>query len=351
MKPADPQSLEHYFHLMSAEGAVEAYRTAVQLGILDALTTEPHSTAALADALALKPRPLTLLLELLRTLGLVTPAAEHASTAQVQPDTPLSLTPLGHAMLQGPYRDLGRPYWQHLPTLLQTGEPCAAMDQAPHNEAAYAQQAHALAWMLGPAAQTAAVHLEQAIHEQALPPDTDCRVLDAGAGAAPWSLALADRNPHPKLHLTALDQPAVLPAAQAAANARDLGDRFTAQPGDLRSLELTTPHYHLILLANVTHLLAPDACADLFRRLAPGLAPGGSLAIIDVFPADDATGPAASRAVLYEMGLALRTHQGQLHTLDTLTPALNNAGLTTPTLHPILQPPHTMSVLLSQRPA
>jgi CTP:molybdopterin cytidylyltransferase MocA len=62
------------------------------------------------------------------------------------------------------------------------------------------------------------------------------RVLDAGAGAAPWSLAVAARDP--ACLVTAIDLPEVLPATRRAVTGAGRERQFRFLAGDLFDIEL-----------------------------------------------------------------------------------------------------------------
>ena len=212
MVSADNHALETYARLMSANGAARIYRAAVQAGVLQALANGPASVAAVAAACGTAIPPTALLLDGLVALGLVEPAGEAYGLAPVA------------RFLAGPYRDLGDAYWSHLPAFLRTGEPMARMDDPRESERQYQAQAMALAWMMAPAAAAAATALDIGGRRRGL------AVLDVGAGAAGWSLALARRDP--ATTVTALDWPAVLAIAQKAAAEAGLLERFATIAGD-----------------------------------------------------------------------------------------------------------------------
>lgn len=148
------------------------------------------------------------------------------------------------------------------------------------------------------------------------------RVLDLGAGAAPWSIAILHREPIARL--TALDLPEVTPVLRHAIAEAGLEDRATVVDGDLRTYELPTTD--LAVLAHVLHLFDPDAAASMVHRAADSLDPDGCLAVIEP-AADPADAHNAARLRSYELGLFTRTSTGQLHDLATITDWCADAGL------------------------
>jgi SAM-dependent methyltransferase len=326
MMTADTRALETYTQLMSANGAVQIYRAAREAGVLQALAGAPASAVAIAQACGTALRPTALLLDGLRALGLLERAGEAYALAPAA------------RFLAGPYRDLGDGYWSHLPDFLASDRPMARMDDPEQSERHYQAQAQALAWMMAPSAEAAATALDIGGRRRGL------AVLDVGAGAAVWSLALARRDP--ATSVTALDWPAVLTIAQKAAAGAGLQKRFTTIAGDYHKVVLPEVGFDLAILANVTHLETADGNRDLFERLHRALRPGGELAIIDVFPLQPA---GALPAALYELGLALRTTNGHLHGSANLQDWLAGAGFAEGRLIPLEAPPFTMGMLLTRR--
>ena len=195
----------------------------------------------------------------------------------------------------------------------------------------------ALAWMMAPAAEAAAAALDVGGSRRGL------AVLDVGAGAGGWSLALARRDA--ATIVTALDWPAVLAIAQRAAADAGLQERFTTIAGDYHKVALPEAAFDLAILANVTHLETAAGNRDLFERLRRALRPGGEIAVIDVFPIQPA---GALPAALYELGLALRTAGGRVQRAADLQDWLAAAGFGASRFIPLDAPPFTMGMLLTR---
>ncbi|WP_163572941.1 methyltransferase [Fodinicola feengrottensis] len=146
--------------------------------------------------------------------------------------------------------------------------------------------------------------------------------MDVGAGAAPWSIALARENPESQV--TALDLPAVLVSTRRAVSAAGLVGQFTFLPANVFHDPLPECSYDLIVLGQFCHLFDAATCADLISRLSQLLNPGGQLAIMDGVPGRPG-------AAVYELSLYLRTKEGALHPLAEYERWLRDAGLTTKT--------------------
>ncbi len=147
------------------------------------------------------------------------------------------------------------------------------------------------------------------------------RILDVGAGAAPWSIAITAREP--TCRVTAVDLPSVIPATRQAVAAAGLDPQFDFLPGDLFTHEFARSAYDLAIVANVCHLF-DQAGRHLLARIFTALRPGAKLAIVDALPNERLDGP--RRVVLYALGLLLRTARGQVYPFSTYAGWLRHAG-------------------------
>jgi precorrin-6B methylase 2 len=313
-------ALQAFFRLMTMNGGVRVFHIARSTGLLQALNNQPQSAETVAAACGLQSRPTLLLLRVLAALGLVREEA-----------TGFSATPL-MALLTGPYAALSDTYWEHLPSYLTTAEPLCRMDDPAEAEMHYVRQASSLDWMMrGPAAV-----LAQRLAPR-LPPTA--RLIDVGAGAGTWSLALLAALP--QASGVALDRPGVLAVAKQNAARAGLDGRLGWLAGDFFSCP-PPPPADLIILANVCHGLTAEQIARLFNRLRGWLAPQGQLVVVDVLEVQPA---AALTAALYELGLALRTRNGQVHSRQCLEQWLAEAGFAEPECLPLPGEPGMMAAL------
>ena len=149
------------------------------------------------------------------------------------------------------------------------------------------------------------------------------RVLDVGAGAAPWSLALAKRDP--SCIVTAVELPAVMPSTRFAVRAAGLDGRYVFVEGDAFDVDCgERASFDLAFVANLCHLFDEEANVRLLRRVAEALRPGGSIAVVDVLANERGDGPRV--AVLYALGLLLRTTRARIYAYSTFRRWLNEGG-------------------------
>jgi ubiquinone/menaquinone biosynthesis C-methylase UbiE len=153
------------------------------------------------------------------------------------------------------------------------------------------------------------------------------RLLDIGAGAAPWSLAIATREPSSTV--TAVELHAVMRSTRTAVREAGLEDRYEFVEGSAFEVDWGKPRtYDLALIANICHLFDENANLQLLRRVADALRPGGRVAIVDILPTERGDGPRA--AVLYALGLVLRTSSGRIYPYSTLRRWLGQEGFEAP---------------------
>jgi len=109
-------------------------------------------------------------------------------------------------------------------------------------------------------------------------------MLDVGGGFGHYAQELCRANPN--LHATVLDVPEVVEIAKSDIEGSDLADRIRFVGGDYLTSDYGANH-DLVLYANVLHQESRDNAAEMVRRGADALAPGGRVAVVD-FTIDDA---------------------------------------------------------------
>ena len=139
------------------------------------------------------------------------------------------------------------------------------------------------------------------------------RVLDVGAGAAPWSLALAARDPG--CTVTAVELPSVMSSTRSAVRAAGLDRQYLLGEGDALDVDWDeSASFDLALIANLR----------LLGRVAEALRPGGSVAVVDILANERGDGPRG--AALYSLGLLLRTARGRIYPYSTFRRWLDECG-------------------------
>jgi SAM-dependent methyltransferase len=301
MRLGTEEPLEYLSEAVAAAAALEA---AVRLGVLDQLDAEVATVQELAAACGIDEAGAERLLNALAGLGL------------------LEFYDGRWRSLQADLSGLGRmtAMWDHLDVALREGRPLVRADTSAGADAFYPEVVGQLRTMLRPAAERAAALLPAATH-----------VLDAGAGAAPWSLAYAAR--HPSCNVTAVDLPAIVPATRRALIDAGRAGQFELVSGDLFDVDLPRGRYDLVIAGNICHLFDGAANRRLLSVLYDALAPGGALAIADIVPEE---GRSSRAAALYALGLHLRTGSGGVHRRRAYQGWLADARFQPPELHQLV---------------
>jgi hypothetical protein len=146
------------------------------------------------------------------------------------------------------------------------------------------------------------------------------RLLDAGGGLGAYALALVDLCPG--AHAVVLERPRIVAAARRA-----LGPRAAAlelREGDL-TLSPLGEGYQVALLNHVLHTGSPESAQSIVARVAEALAPGGLLAVKELWIAPDRTGGATG--LLYALAMSLVGEEVAVDDTDRLAERLRRAGL------------------------
>jgi SAM-dependent methyltransferase len=297
---ADHRAVRRERDTLLALETTKVIDAASALGVFSVLTEGPVSEGALADALGTDARLTGLLCRALVAVGAVDRSRDGV----------VSLTPLVEAL------DLLDGLWSALPEVTRTGRPLMDVGLPDDARALYGPLVHWIDRLASP-------HRGRFVDALA---GTGPRILDLGAGTAPWSRALAEADA--SRHLTAVDLPDVSGQTEAALADAGLTGRSRVVVGDLFALESTADlggDFDVVIVAQVCRLFAPEAAAELVARAARFLGPGGTLAVVDALPDEDRHDGTSN--ALYQLGLALRTRSGGVHRWADYQRWLGAAGL------------------------
>ncbi len=147
------------------------------------------------------------------------------------------------------------------------------------------------------------------------------RVLELGAGTAPWSRALLECDP--TVTGVAVDLAPVVARLERDIAAGAIAGRITCRAADVRDLVLAE-QFDVIVIAGLCRLLSDDDNARLFAQCGGWLAAGGRLVVCDALA--DSADPDGALA-LYALGLAARSHAETLWATADYDRWLRRAGL------------------------
>lgn len=143
------------------------------------------------------------------------------------------------------------------------------------------------------------------------------QVLDLGCGDGLLDLFLARLG----AQVTGVDRLAAV-VAQARAEARDDGLQAEFEVADLRQAEFAPGTFDVVLIMDVLGLMSKADDADLLRRAARWLKPGGRL-LMDGPRGGDEASDGLTRTVLADGVLEIRTRYDPETRLSSIVPALH----------------------------
>lgn len=308
---------------------------AVRTGLTERLARGPATPAEAAADLGLDPVPAELLLEALRSAGHVTRRGgryrlSRRSRRWLDPGAPLPVARFVTATAD--YWD----WWGRLDETVASGRPedhHAAPPDDPY-------------WRRYIEGQLELARLSAGEVARKLPlPDGARTVLDIGGGHGWYSARLCDR--YPGLTATVLDLPGSAAVGRQIMAEAGYGGRVRHVDGDATEGDLGRG-WDAVLCFNLIHHLSPERIRVLFRDVHHALAPGGVLAVLDVF-ADPRRRrvPAQANA----LGLFMYLSSGsKVHTPGELDGWFRSAGFPAPRAIRVLRLPG-QSLWTARKPA
>lgn len=206
--------------------------------------------------------------------------------------------------------------WQHLTEVIRTGTPFHRVENQQTADQFFPRLVRALHVMNGEPARRAAEVLCGANGRPGM------RVLDVACGSGVWGIAVADADP--RACITAQDYPRMLDLTREFLNRHGVADRYDFLPGDLKQIDLGGHQFDLALLGNIVHSEGEQSSRDLFKRLFRAMRSRGRIAIMDMIPNDDRTGPVFT--LLFALNMLVHTEAGDTYTLREYTAWLKEAG-------------------------
>ncbi len=306
-----PQRLQQMHFSFATERVLAA---SVRLDVFSHIASGKHSVAEIAAAASSSERGTRMLLDALAAFDLL---AKEDGRYDLTPDAARYLV-RGSPEFLGAFLESDTLWeaWGHLADIIREGKPQRSFSQQEVAEDFFPVLIRSLhITNSAPAARLA----EQIAATGAKP---GLRVLDIGCGSAVWSIAIA--KAHPAAHVTAFDYPKVLETTREFTKRENIADRYDYLAGDLRVAEFPQGRYDLAILGNIVHGEGEPVARDLFQRIHRALAPGGRLAILDMIPNDERTGPLFP--LLFALNMLVGTDDGDTYTMAEYRDWLTGAG-------------------------
>jgi ubiquinone/menaquinone biosynthesis C-methylase UbiE len=148
------------------------------------------------------------------------------------------------------------------------------------------------------------------------------RILDLGAGGAPWAIAMLNGCPDGTAVVN--DLPGVIDVAVAKTAQHGVADRCEFRPGDFHTVDLEDDHYDIVVLGHICRTEGADGARHLIGRAHRALAPGGRLVLADYFT--DIERKANPHAVIMGTTMMASTSRGFCFTHRQFSEWLADAG-------------------------
>lgn len=307
-------SLQTLMEMVWSFAPARALSAGAQLDVFSHIAAGHKSAAEIARAAGASERGMRMLLDMLVAFQILTKSGDR-----------YELTPLAAQYLVrespdyvGAMMEIDAVWesWGRLVEVIRTGRPVRRIEQKEKAEQFFPILVRTLHIMNREPARRAAAVLGAGSARRGM------RVVDVGCGSGVWSIAIAEADREARV--TAQDFPAMLEVTRRYLERHGLLDRYDFLPGDLKEVDFGENRYDLALLGNIVHSEGERSSRALFRRLYRALRPGGRIAIIDMIPNDERTGPPFP--IIFAVNMLVNTEEGGTFTLSEYTEWLAGAG-------------------------
>lgn len=308
-----PPAAAPVWAVIEGYGRFHVLVSALELGVFDALDRIGPSTAdELAAEVNASATHLGTLLEGVVATGLLDRRFgrfELNDTARryLLTDGPASMAELV-PVSPGPLDN-----WRRLTDTVRRGEPAEPIEDDP--AAFYVPLVEGTFTTINRCATRADLQLRySALHEP--------RVLDLGAGGAPWSVAVLRANPGATAVVN--DLPGVIDVAARMLERFEVADRAELRPGDFHTIEVEPASFDLVVLGHVCRTEGTEGARHLIERAFTALRPGGRLLLSDYFC--DRSRSLAGHALMMGVTMMASTRRGATFTYGDVADWLRAAG-------------------------
>lgn len=148
------------------------------------------------------------------------------------------------------------------------------------------------------------------------------RILDLGAGGAPWAIAMLEACPDGSAVVN--DLPTVLEVARTKTAEHGVIERCEFREGDFHTIDIEPASYDIVVLGHVCRTEGADGARHLIERAFEALKPEGRLVLADYFP--DIERKLNPHAVIMGTTMMASTTRGFCFTHQQFSDWLRGAG-------------------------
>jgi len=286
--------------------------SAAELDVFTVLNSGPLSAQEVAGRIGANLRALTVLLDALSAMGLLTKGGETYycadATSILSKDAPDSVLPMilhaAHLWKR----------WTNLTDVVRGTT--ASKDEvgpswSPEELRAFIEAMHVIA---APRSQEIVTAAE---------PSSARAMLDVGGASGTYTIAFL--RAVPEMKATLFDKPEVIEMARERLRKEGMLDRVALVPGDFYQDELP-PGHDLAFVSAIIHQNSPAQNLDLFNKVFRSLNRGGRILIRDHVMEPDRIHP--RNGAIFAINMLLGTLGGGTYTFDEIETGLSQAGFT-----------------------
>ncbi len=310
---------------------------AIRHRVFDVLDSGPKTVAEVHKETGASARGLTAIMNVLVTLNFLSKDEQSRYALTPESETFLvSTKPTFHGGFVKHCSEHLIPRWLHINEIVATGNPVAAVNL----EQSGGEFFHEFVLDIFPLSYPAAQFLggEMRFGHEGAP----VRVLDLAAGSGVWGIALAQSSP--RVQVTAVDWPEVIPVTKQTVARFGLDARFSFVEGDLHDADFGSG-YALATLGHILHSEGEALSRKLLGKTFAALASGGTIAIQEFLVNNERTGP--PNGIFFAVNMLVNTQNGNTWSFDEIASWLKEAGFTNPRT---LASPGPSPLILATRP-
>lgn len=284
--------------------------TANRLRIFDSLAEKPSSSEGLARRRGLDRRALTILLDALVAVGLLSKRGSIYRCTAIARRYLVSggKTFIGH--LIDHHHNISK-NWMWLPEVVEKGGPARTKrrKRTPREQSDFIL---AMADIGRTSVRAMLGRVDLSRYK---------KMLDLGGG--PGMYAIAACMEHPNLKAVVYDLPETVPIAREAIAQYNMTDRIETMTGNFLKNSIGTG-YDLVLVSNIIHSLSLGQIHTLLRKVNRSIAPGGLVIVKDFYLEESRTRPTES--ALFAVQMLLSSRRGNCYTPSEIRGALKDSG-------------------------
>ena len=148
------------------------------------------------------------------------------------------------------------------------------------------------------------------------------KILDLGAGGAPWSIAMLNGCPDGSAVVN--DLPGVIDVAVSKATEHGVADRCEFRPGDFHTVDIEHGEYDIVVLGHICRTEGAEGAQHLIARAFDALKPEGRLVLADYFT--DIERKLNPHAVIMGTTMMASTEKGFCFTHQEFSEWIRSAG-------------------------